>query len=309
MRHLFFLVTLLIFAIEANGQDEEELFFPYESVRITNPGSLYAAVDWTPEMRAELIAEFGKEVTDGIIAGSSESAWPVGIASLDSRNTNQSLLLEYKGYYMTTVNDVMAVIVISASENQHMGEDLAPEEDIYFVILINAIEASDSDPIDWVQVFFDEMEVITSDFKNGFTNLLGEVIQEPSEDVEKIFASKVSLDGSYFLNFYQAGPSGDIFLKADFLGDIDHKSALKIYEDLSYLVEVVELSCCSLVKKEEPAKGKSRSLNFEVAAKDGFLDPDFQNMVINLSLEPREVFNPDGELEIQWEPVMYIFKK
>lgn len=309
MRRLIFLVSLLIFAIEANGQDEEELFFEYDPVRITNPGSLYSEVDWTPEMKAELIAVVGEDHADLIIQGSSESNWPVGIASLNARVLNQNLMLEYEGYYLTTVNKSMAVIMILAKENRHMEKDMLPKEDFYLVILENAIEISDAEPIDWMQVFLEELEVITLDYKNGFINLLDEVIQEPNEDQEKIYSSKVTLEGAYYLTFFQDGASSDISLRGVFLGDSDPESALIIYQGLVYQVENIDLSCCTLVKKEETARGNTRSQDFEVAAKNGYLDPDFQNMVINLTLEPSEIFNRKGDLENHWEPVMYIFKK
>ncbi len=299
----------MIFSLNAKGQDEEESFSLYEPVKITNPANLYSTLEWKPEMKAELIALFGEELAQTIIASSSESAWPKGIASLDARTLNQSRILEYEAYYMTTLNKYLDVILISPSENQHMEEDLTPKDDIYFVIGINAIEAKNYDLIedDIEQTFFYQMEVITSDFANNFYNLLDKVIQEPNENGEKIYSSKVNLKGAYNLNFYEDTLLEGIILKAEFPGDIDYELAFKKYQDLVYSVEyeLMYLDCCVLGKNEETVRGKSRSQKFKV---DGYLDPRFHDMVIEVTLKGREIFNTEGQLDTTWEPVLYIFE-
>lgn len=310
MRYLTFFVSLVFLATVAKGQVKQtiSLYYHKEPVRIIHPGNVFSTVDWKPEMKAELVEMLGEETAGEVIRGSNESAWPSDIASLGVRVSNYTKMLDYKCQYLTRVNKNMVVLLVSASENTHMEKGMKPKVDFYLVMQDNAIKTSYSETTDQVQEFFDNLVIIINDFEEGFVNLMGEELDYISESNESIFDCNVPLEGAYDLTFHEIDAGGNISLRAKFLGDIDPQSAQVMFRDLAYKVSVTELSCCTLIKKPETARGNSRSQDFEVTVKTG-RNPVYQKMVINVSLEAYEAFNTEGQTVTEWEPVIYIYKK
>jgi hypothetical protein len=309
MRLMCFVFVLLFSGAAANGQTTATR----TPVKILDFGGLYSTFDWKAEPTAELKTSLGDALAETVMRASNESAWPTGIASLGERAKNRAEMPAYTAYYLTTVSKSIAVLVVPAAENRDMPADMQPASDIYFLILDNGIEfdnetISEEDSEDLsTQGFEAQMNALTLDFSNGFSNVVNMQIDESEDGMVVMYGTLVPLDGTTALYFIEDLFAATTNFHAEFPGSTDPAVALKKYRELVQKVESLKLSCCGLSKLDEEVVGKRRSQVFNAHDSKGKMAPAYLNMSIQVSIEQGEEFDKAGQLVTNWFPVLDIY--
>lgn len=138
---LIFLLLLLPFISEAQ--------FKKVDATIVDPGSLYSSYDFDedpgklkPAIRLTgTSADLAK-----IIKYSNESNWPIAMQQLDSRLANRSSIQLYKVYKILHTSN-FCILIVPATENKHMPENMRPSQDIYFIMNLNGASFEGNVPV------------------------------------------------------------------------------------------------------------------------------------------------------------------
>lgn len=305
MRYIPILIAFLFFAKAAQTQP----FFYTEAMRIIDPAGLTDTLNWTLSMQAELITALGQETAEAIVRNSVPAAWPVGIATEEARLINHDQFAKYITFYITTIHGHLALLLVPFIENSYLQIDMRPATDIYFVVQLQAVASNKALDQGTAPDFAKEMEVLTLDFKNNFAKLTTTEVQEPMYGLPRITGCNVGLAGAYEVYFYEDVLLGDRFaFRAAFNGG--HTELDSVYNTYLQLVDQVAaltLSCCQLSKLEESVTGNTRVQRFEVIDRYGDLNPDYENMIIEVVIEEMEVYNEKEEYVNGWEPRLYIY--
>lgn len=121
-------------------------------VTIYDSGELYSTYSFADNESSakELKKKVGDDMYNKILASCTESAWPKGITTLESRNQNRDRIKSYVAYLVARFdNDNMIVLRIPAKENSSMPANMRSDKDFFFIMAAAAIvDASVSAPMD-----------------------------------------------------------------------------------------------------------------------------------------------------------------
>ncbi|HRI60292.1 MAG TPA: hypothetical protein PK228_11230 [Saprospiraceae bacterium] len=309
MRLMCFVFVLLFSAVAAIGQTA----VARTPAKVLDFGQLYSTFNWEAPVITELKANLGDALAAKVINASTETAWPTGIASLDSRTQNRSQMAAYTVYYLTTVGENKAVLVVPAAENRAMPANMQSAGDIYFLVTRTAVEfKSAAAPVASAAAptgsFATQINEITEDFGNGFVNLTNDLLDEDEDAMILIYGSRVSLEGATELYFYEDLYAAATTFHAAFPGSTDPAVALKSYRELVRKIESLQLTCCSLSNSEEQVDGNRHGQVFTAYDPKGNLNIDYQNMAIEVRIEQGETFDKDGHVVSNWIPVLDIYE-
>ncbi|MDO8365791.1 MAG: hypothetical protein Q7T20_03260 [Saprospiraceae bacterium] len=287
--------------------------------RILDFGQLYSTFDWKAEYKAELVSKLGSAFAETVIAGSKESAWPAGIASVMVRAENRPKMAGYIVYFLTSLQENVAIMVVPATENAGMPANMKPASDFYLVVSKSAIALNDRgnpqhsariDPdISIFRNFSVELNYIVEDFDDDFINMVNQILQEDLDAMVIQYGSMAPMEGSTGVYFMEDLMGASTSFYADYPGSTDPAVTLKFYKTLVKQVEGAKLSCCSLSKQEEQVNGNRRRQVFQTYDPAGKLNVAFQNMVIEVHIEQGETFDAKGQLVSNWIPVLSVYEQ
>jgi hypothetical protein len=305
MRLMLVLLAVLRLGTIASGQD----FAIGTLIRVLNFGEVYSTFTWDESTKKTIAAEFGY-LPETLVFNASESGWPVGIASLDARARNKRLMDDYTLFFMDMMNEHVAILLAPKAENSSMPADMRPVNDIFFIINANAIEVKSMEaPAVSSQGFAAQMEAITQDFKNGFSNVVNEIIHQDTDALLIYYGTQVPMDGADEIFFLEDLMSASTIFHAGFPGHIDPANALAAYQELVRKVEALTLGCCNMTKSAETVEGNTRRQPFFTDASKGNVALEYKSMVIEVSLERGETFDSEGQILDFWIPVLAVYER
>jgi len=304
MRSILFFLAVLMLGTTANSQP----FDVGAPIKVLDFNHLYSNYAWDETTKKAIYEEFGEMVND-VVKQSNEAGWPVGIASLDARTRNRALMHDYTLFFMAMLNEHVAILFAPKIENSNMPEDMRPAEDMFFIVLVNAIEEQSLYPPDIsTEGFAAQMEEITKDFKNGFANVVNQILHQDLDALTVHYGTMVPIDGADEIYYIEDLMAASTILQAGFPGHTDPANGLITYYELVRKVEALKLTCCPvLVKEVEGEKGNRRRQIFKTHDPNGKLDAAYQNMVIEVGLELGETFDNEGQILDFWIPMLYIY--
>ncbi|GEM_PF-5597132 len=282
-------------------------------IKVKDYGELYSTFKWEPAQMAMLKANLGDATANAVIQKSTEAAWPKGIASLGTRAQNRASMTDYTTFYLTALDEYRAILFVPAVENSWMAEDMKPVGDIYFVVNSHAIELKNIGTATYPPApatfndFAAQLDEITRDFKNGFANVINQIIGEDVGALVVYYGTQVPLDGTDELYFVEDLMAETTMFHAGFPGHLDPANGLKAYQELVRRVEALKLSCCPLSKGEEIARGNRRQQPFRAHDPKGLMEVGYQNMAIEVALDRGETFDSEGQILDFWIPVLYVY--
>lgn len=303
MRFMLISLAVLVLGTTANGQD----FTVGTPIRVLNFGEMYSTYAWEESTKKTIAADFGY-VPETLALNASEAGWPEGIASLDARARNKNLMYDYTLFFMDMLNEHVAIVLAPRAENSTMPADMRPVNDIFFIVNVHAIEEKSMEaPTESYQGFAAQMEAITQDFKNGFSNVVNEILHEDVDGLAIYYGTQVPMDGADEIYFLEDLMSSSTIFHVGFPGHTDPAKALVAYQALVRKVEGLSLGCCTMTKSGETVEGNTRHQPFLTHDPKGNLAPEYKNMVIEVSLERGETFDDEGQILDFWIPVLAVY--
>ncbi len=233
----------------------------FRTVKFLETNSLMSTFNLADNVqaKAQIRAQAGAAILDEALINSSESAWPEGIATLDSRNQNRSLMNSYNGRYISDIETNSCMILITPAENKHMESSLRPTKNIYFILSKSSIEFNSGSnqvlantPV--VATFptdFDGQVIrLLKEFETEFENVIGDKLPAENEfDIFEEYDSKLKLQGAvkcYFPgNFY----SGNVFI-ADFGDYKSYDEGKAIFDKLVAKINNISFKDMTFVSNE-----------------------------------------------------------
>jgi hypothetical protein len=287
-------------------------------IRITDFGELYSTFDWDSESTAELRDSLGDSLANVVLVASNEAAWPLGIATLESRVENYEAMAAYRAYHVTTLQEDFAVLLVPFGENRDMPPGLQPGNDFYFIIgkagtapegfSIAPEPASPEPDLEAAVDFPSQLDLITRQSSARFEHLTGRQTGEDEDGIEVQRQSKIKLEGAREVFFTENLLSNTTSFTAIFPGSADPSVAREAYLALIRRIEDTPLSCCGLIKQAEDVTGPFPRQIFTVYS-HGEMDAAYQGMVIEVYLEQGEMYDPMGRLVDEWLPAIAIYQE
>ncbi len=285
--------------------------------QILDYSQLYSTFDWKAAYKAELVSKLGASFAETVIAGSKESAWPEGIASVLVRVENRPKMEAYTVYHLATLQEHIAIMVVPAAENAGMPANMRPTSDFYLVVSKSAVALNGqgntqpsvpSEPaLGIFRNFSVELNYIVEDFDEGFVNMVNQILQEDLDAMVVQYGSMAPMEGSAGVYFMEDLMGATTSFYAEYPGSTDPAVSQKFYQALVQQVQGAKLSCCTLSKQEEQVNGNRRRQVFQTYDPAGKLNLAFQGMVIEVHIEQGEAFDAKGQLVPNWIPVLSIY--
>ncbi len=304
---------VLFFSTFAIGQT-----VTHTPAKVLDFGQLYSTFNWDEATTQELTTALGAALAANVVAASVESAWPSGIASLEGRTENRPQMVNYKLYYLTTV-DGKAVMLAPAAENRHLPATLQPANDIYFLLSSSAVEINGqaspkttppaSVPMVASGSFQDQMNVLVNGYADGFIMLTGGQIDEDEDGLVIQYESTVVLENAVSGFFLEDLLSATTSFHAEYPGSTDPKVALKTYLQLISKVEALKLKACKLSKNKEEVEGNVRSQVFQAYDPAGNLALAYQHMNIEVRIVQGETVDKSGKTVSDWYVMLEVYER
>ena len=291
--------------------------------RVLDFGQLYSTFNWEENATAELKKALGDAVAAKVIAGSVETAWPSGIASLDGRTTNRPQMEQYKLYYLTTIDNDKAVLLAPAAENKHLPAHMQSKGDIYFLVTQSSVELNGSvtppkqTPVTpkpsptsgKSNVFQDQMTTIVADYPNTFENLKGDQIDQDEDGLLIQYDSKVIVDDATAFYFIEDVLTSSVSFHAEYSGSPDVKGALKTYLTVISKVEALKFDGFKLSKNAEEVDGSKRSQVFQAYDPAGNLPAVYADMNIEVRIVQGEMPDKNGQMVSDWYVMLEVYER
>ncbi len=253
-----FLILSLVLLV---GNSVSAQYEKFRTVKFLETNSLMSTfnLEGNAAAKAQIRAQAGAAILEEALISASENAWPDGIASLDSRNKNRSLMNSYNGRYVSDVETNSCMILITPAENKHMESSLRPTKNIYFILSKESIEFTSgnkqtsvviSPSVSFPNNFNGQVLSLLADFETDFENVIGDKLPAKNEfDVFAEYDSKIKLEGAVKCYFPDNFASHNTFV-ADFGDYKSYEEGKVVFDKLVAKINGISFKDMTFVSNE-----------------------------------------------------------